>query len=248
MKLSIGTGIAALALLLAGCGDDDTANGGIAAPEAPVAAVPAPAGQSWTEVVSETPEGGFRMGNPDAPVKLVEYASYTCPHCAEFSEAADKPLKELVSSGRLSWEFRPFVLFPTDPGITMLVRCQEPAASFLLTEQLYAAQDQWAGRLRELTDAQVQQLETMAPQQRIVALLQAAGLDQFFRQRGMPQERVQACLADQQELNRVMEITQTGSTEHQVTGTPTFFINGSKVPDAASWEQLQPVLRRALGQ
>jgi protein-disulfide isomerase len=247
MKLGLSTGVAALALLLAGCGDED-ANNSIAAPDAPIAAVPAPNGGKWTDVVAETPEGGYRMGNPNAAVKLVEYASYTCPHCEEFSEEATEPLKEFVATGKLSWEFRPFVLFPTDPGITMLIRCQEPAAAFLLTEQLYAEQAQWAGRLRDLTDAQAQQLQAMAPQQRVTALLQAAGLDQFFRQRGMPQDKISSCTADQRNLDRVMEITQTAQTQYQVSGTPTFFINGQKVPDAASWAQLQPVLRRALGQ
>lgn len=248
MKLRIGTAIAALSLMLAGCGEDDTANGGVAAPDAPVTNVAAPAGTSWTDTVVQTADGGFLMGNPNAPVKLMEYASYTCPHCAEFSESATEPLKELVASGRVSWEFRPFVLFPTDPGITLLVRCQDPAAAFLLTEQLYADQDQWAGRLRQLDDAQVQQVEAMSPQQRISALVRLAGLDQFFRQRGMPEERIQSCLANQQDLNRIMEITQTGSTRDQVTGTPTFFINGRKVPDAASWDQLRPALMTALGQ
>jgi protein-disulfide isomerase len=248
MKLGLSTGVAALALLLAGCGGDESGNNSIAAPDAPIAAVPAPNGGKWTDVVAETAEGGYLMGNPNAAVKLVEYASYTCPHCEEFSEQATEPLKELVASGKLSWEFRPFVLFPTDPGITMLVRCQEPAAAFLLTEQLYAEQAQWAGRLRDLSDAQAEQLQALSPKQRVTALLQAAGLDQFFRQRGMPQEKISTCTADQANLDRVMEITETGKNQYQVTGTPTFFINGQKVSDASTWAQLQPVLRRALGQ
>ena len=245
MRLRLGASAAAIALLLAGCGDDDAANT-IAAPDQPVAPVAAPEGSSWTDVVTKTPEGGYRMGNPDAPVKLVEYASYTCPHCAEFSEAASEPLKQLVASGRLSWEFRPFMIFPTDPGITLLVGCQDPAASFLLTEQLYAAQEEWSGRLRNITQAQAQQLESMAPQQRMAALVDATGLDQFFRQRGMPEQRIDACLADQSALDSAMQVTQTGSTEYEVTGTPTFFINGQKV-EAGSWDQLRPTLERALG-
>lgn len=248
MKLRITIGVAAAFLLLSGCGDGDGGNDAIAAPDQPVAAVAAPNGGSWTEIVSETPEGGFRMGNPNAPVKLVEYASYTCPHCREFAEKGAEPLKELVASGRLSWEFRPFILFPTDPGITLLVRCQDPAASFLLTEQLYAAQEEWAARLRGLSEAQVRQLDSMGPQQRMTALVEAAGLDQFFRQRGMPESKIDSCLADQAALDRVMEITRTGANEHEVNGTPTFLINGHKIPDAATWEALQPVLRRALGQ
>ena len=60
----------------------------------PVEAVPAPNGGDWSTIVSATPEGGFVMGNPNAPVKLVEFGSMTCPHCAEFDEAAMKPLTD----------------------------------------------------------------------------------------------------------------------------------------------------------
>ena len=248
MKLRFGIGTIGLALLLAGCGDKDADNAAVSAPAEPVAAVPPPEGSNWTEVVTETPDGGYLMGNPNAPVKLLEYASYTCPHCAEFSEKASEPLKDYVRSGRVSWEFRPFAIFPTDPGITLLVRCHGPAASFMLTEQIYAEQEQWAGRMRELSDAQAQQLQAMPRQQQVVALVGVTGLDQFFRQRGMPQAKVESCLADQQGLERVAEITQVGSTQYDVSGTPTFFINGQKIANASSWETLEPALRTALGQ
>jgi protein-disulfide isomerase len=249
MKARIGLSLAALTLVLASCGEGDGGNGSIAKPAEPVAAVPAPNGGDWTQIVSETPEGGFLMGNPNAPVKLMEYASYTCPHCAEFSEQAAQTLtSEYVKSGRVSWEFRPYVLFPTDPGITMLVRCQGPAAAFLLSEQLYAEQDQWTNRIRNMSDAEAEQMQSLPPEQRIVALVRATGLDQFFRQRGMPQGRIDSCLADSKGLERAMEISKIGTDKYKVQGTPTFFINGQLVADAATWERLRPQLNRALGQ
>jgi hypothetical protein len=87
--------LGASALALAGCNqaaDNATApaNGSTAAAVAP------PAGQDWTQVVSQTPEGGFVMGNPNAPVKLVEYLSLTCPHCAQFAETGYPQLQEYV--------------------------------------------------------------------------------------------------------------------------------------------------------
>lgn len=242
----VALGAVALGLLLAGCGDQkagDTtgSSGGSAAP------IAAPAGADWTQTIAETPEGGYRMGNPDAPVKLVEYASYTCSHCAEFAEKASAPLQDLVKSGRLSWEFRPFLLFPTDPGITMLVRCHGANASFLLTDQLFASQPDWVARLQALPPEEGQRINALPPQQQLGAIVKAAGLDQFFRQRGMPEARIASCLADRQGLDRVMGITKTASEEMEVQGTPTFFINGEKVENAASWEALEPEIRKALG-
>src|SRR3546814_1043579 len=85
-----------LALLTAACNQDAATNNADAA-----ANKLAPAqGKDWTKVVVATTEGGVRMGNPDAPVKLIEFASFTCPHCREFNEAAADVLKsKYVASG-----------------------------------------------------------------------------------------------------------------------------------------------------
>ena len=80
-------------LALAACNSKETATEGEIAEAQPVAAVPAPAGQAWSDVAAVTPEGGIVQGNPNAPIKLVEYASHTCSHCAEFSEQSAEPLR-----------------------------------------------------------------------------------------------------------------------------------------------------------
>jgi protein-disulfide isomerase len=246
MKLRI-LGAAAGLLLLAACNGESGDNG--SANAAPLTPIPAPNGASWTETVAVTPEGGVRMGNPDAPVKLVEYASFTCPHCREFAEqGAAKLENDYVKSGHVSWEFRPFILFPTDPAISMLMRCQaaqNPSAFFQLVDQLYAEQPNWVGRLQALPPEAQQQFEALPPQQRSAAMIQAAGVDQFFRVRGMPASRIAACLGDAQGLQEVVGITDRATSKEGVTGTPTFFINGRMVPDTASWGALEPPLRAA---
>ncbi len=232
---------AALALLLAGCGQSDGSTGNAAAP---IAAIPAPNGGDWTETVEQTADG-FRMGNPNAPVKLVEYASPTCSHCAEFSEQGTGPLKNnYVKTGRVSWELRPYMIFPSDPGIAMLLRCQGAAPFFQLTEQIYADQPVWAGKLQQLPPEALQQLEGMAPAQRAATLVRATGMDEFFRLRGMPEGRITQCLADTGQLTALAALTARANDEG-VTGTPTFFINGKKVEAAASWKELEPSLRSA---
>jgi protein-disulfide isomerase len=247
MKTALAAGAFALALLLAGCGGSNSNLTAAAAnTSAPLPTIPAPNNGDWRQVVSETEVGGFRMGNPDAPVKLVEYASITCPHCAEFAETGTTPLRdEYVRSGQVSWEYRPFMLFPTDPGIFMVVRCQGPQPFFRMVEQLYATQRDWVGRLQMLTEQQQQALQNMSPNARAAALVQAAGLDAFFRQRGVPQSRLDSCLADPRGHDALTRLTQHGTTEDNVQGTPTFIINGEK-QDVGTWDQLESRLRAAL--
>ena len=233
---------AALALVLAGC--NGQSDNGSANSSAPLAAIPAPNGGDWTQIVEQTADG-FRMGNPNAPVKLVEYASPTCSHCAEFSEQGAGPLtNNYVKTGRVSWEIRPYMLFPSDPGIAMLLRCHGAAPFFQLTEQLYADQPNWAGKLQQLPPEMLQQLETMPPAQRAAALVRATGLDEFFRLRGMPEGRISQCLADTSQLTALAEL-RTRATGEGVTGTPTFFINGNKVEEVGDWKGLEPRLRQA---
>ena len=247
MKAQISIVALALGLMLSGCGGDEDGNLASAAnTSAPLTQIAAPNNGNWNEIVAETPEGGYRMGNPDAPVKLVEYASITCPHCGEFAEAAADPLEnQYVRSGQVSWEYRPYMLFPSDPGIFMLLRCQGPTPFFTLVDQLYDTQSEWGVRLQSLTPEQRRQYESLSPNDKAAAYYRATGLDQFFRQRGMPEGRIGSCLGDSSGLERLAVMTQTAQ-EQGVNGTPTFFINGER-QDAGTWAQLEPRLRAALG-
>ena len=84
----------------------------IAVPVAPAAAAgkaapKAAAARDWSRTVAVTPEGGFRMGNPAAHVKVVEYGSLACPHCRHFEETGYRPLvQKYVRTGQVSYEFR----------------------------------------------------------------------------------------------------------------------------------------------
>lgn len=250
MKSSLGAGALVLVLMLAGCGGGDGNNAGAAAGNnaGPITPIAAPNNSDWTQVVTQTADGGVRMGNPDAPVKLLEYASITCGHCAAFSNDASERLKnEYVRSGRVSWEYRPFMVFPTDPGIFMLLRCQPPTAFFQLAEQLYRDHPNWSARLQSMTEAQAAQLESMPPAQRAAALVDVVGLREFFRQRAMPEARINSCLANTQDLDRLTAITQRAASEENVSGTPTFFINGEVVPNVSDWRSLEPILRGSIG-
>ena len=214
----------------------------LAVPGASAAQRRAPAVQrDWSLVAVRTPEGGVRIGNPAAPVKLIEYGSITCPHCAEFSAEAAVPLRtRYIRSGRVSWEYRPYLIFPTDPAIFMLLNCLGPSRFFPAAEQLYATQRTWVGRVQALPNAEFQRLQALPPLQQSAALAHAAGLDPFFRARGLTQPQIDACLANRAGIQRLGEIAQHAN-QLGVQGTPTFFINGRSV-GSQNWARLEPML------
>lgn len=245
MKIRIGASVAALALVLAGCGDGGgDLNATAVDTSAPLTQIAAPNNGDWAETVSETPEGGIRMGNPDAPVKLVEYASMTCPACKAFSDSASETLRDTyIRSGQVSWEFRHFLLNPYDAAISVLVRCQPLPAYFRTVEQIFAQQQELLGAVDE---QEAQRLNALPPDQVIAPLARAMDLDTFFARRGMPESRFSACLADPQNAQRLSEGTSRAMTQDQVQGTPTFFINGQR-QDVSDWRSLEPRLRAAIG-
>ncbi len=248
MKTRISTAALALTLLLGGCGGSGSDNTGATANMAtpPVLQpIPAPNNGDWTQVVSQTPDGGFLMGNPDAPVKLIEYGSLICPHCADFSREATASLRDTyVRSGRVSWEFRNFLLGPQDVPLSILANCQAPAAFFPTIEQIYEQQREI---LSSIDEAEANQLGPLPPEQQIAPLARAMDLDTFFARRGMPESRFSQCLGNPQGAQRLTDITDKASRELQVTGTPTFFINGTILENVGNWATLEPRLRTALG-
>ena len=249
MKNLFRAGAAALVFTLAACGGGggNNATANLTPANGPVANVAAPAGADWTTTVSET-ERGFLMGNPAAPVKLVEYASITCPHCAEFTnDGGAEGIQAYVRSGRVSWEYRPYMIFPTDPGLFALLRCQGAGAFFPLTEQLYADQRNWAMRAQTYLEANRVALQGMDEQARSTALVRATEADAFFRQRGMTQQQIDQCLAQPRNIQRVSEDTQHAIQTDNPPGTPTFYINGAVQDGVGLWNQLEPRLRQAVG-
>ncbi|SNS33150.1 Protein-disulfide isomerase [Sphingomonas laterariae] len=247
MKTEFRWGVVALALAVAACGKqeatDTTAAGNAAAP-----AASAPAGKDWSEVVSVTPEGGFRMGNPDAPVKLVEYASLTCPHCADFSiNGAPKLKDEFVRTGKVSWEFRTFVLNPVDMAVSLLARCQGEGPFFKLVEQTYAEQKTWLPNISKITNDEITRIQGLPENQQFGALATSAGMDQFYRARGLAKDKADQCLADKAGIDKLLAIREHGTKIDNITGTPAFMINGKLADGVYDINTLSAALNEALG-
>ena len=209
------------------------------------AAAAAPAARDWSRTVVATPEGGFRMGNPGAKVKLDENGSLTCPHCAEFSASAKAPLLAAVRSGKVSFEFRNFVLNGIDVTATLLARCAGPAGFFGLTERFYATQADWVGKVSGMPQAQKDQLKALPEGQRLGRIADIGGMTQLAAQGGVPAAKGKACLADAKALEALGRMAEAADALG-VQGTPTFFINGSMV-HAHEWAELAPLIRQAGG-
>ncbi|WP_420138075.1 thioredoxin domain-containing protein [Sphingomonas sp.] len=238
---------ALIALTLAGCSKKaGDGAGGVTAPATPIAAVPPPAGKQWTDVVAQTPEGGYRMGNPNAPVKLIEYASFTCPHCQLFAKTGIDPLKKkYISTGKVSWEFRSVMIHGQDAPITLLMNCRGAAPFFTLTEQLYANQEAIVQKFIDAPKAELERIASLPPVDNFKAQAELGGLYSFFGARGLPRAQAEACLANQKAVDQ-LTAWQTKYQEDGVSSTPTFFINGEQ-QTAAEWEQLEPLLAQAVG-
>lgn len=231
-----------LALALAACGDEAETAGSLSGE--PVAEVPAPEGQSWLDTVAVSDADGYIVGNPDAPIKLIEYASYTCGACANFIETGVEPLKsEYVESGRVSYELRNLVRDPIDLSVAVLARCGSPESFHPLSEQVWRNFQTIMGGAQANGQA-IEAAMTGPEDERLVGVAEAVGLIDFFASRGLSRDQARQCLADTDKVQSIAENSNTQASQNDVTGTPTFFINGQQT-DAEGWDQLEVALQEA---
>jgi protein-disulfide isomerase len=229
-------------LMLAACDDAATADG--AASGEPLPAIAAPAGTQWADTVAVTPEGGYRIGNPDAPLKLVEYASHTCGACAGFAATGKPVLKDkYVASGVVSFELRNLVRDPIDLSIATLVRCGAKENMQPLSDQAWASLEAIFGAV-QANQSLYEAAANQPVNQRFVTIAQAAGLIEFFAARGLSADQSRACLADTAKVQAIADASNKQSEELKITGTPTFILNGKKL-DVTQWPQLEPLLKSA---
>lgn len=233
----------ATALSLAACGGGGGDAGASASGE-PIAKVAAPAGQQWSRVVRATDEG-FVMGNPDAPLKLVEYGSFTCGACAAFSQASHSELaSEFVDSGRVSFELRPYVRDPLDLMLAATAVCAGPERFFPLAENMFAGFEEAISGAQAAPNA-AQNIAALPEAERFPSLARAWRVDQFFAARGIPAAEVNRCVSDTEALARREAVVQSANERYEVSGTPTFLLNGTSLGDLRSWDQIKERLRAA---
>ncbi len=197
------------------------------------------AAQDWTRTVVATPEGGYRMGNPNAEIRIVEFLSLTCPHCRDFAVTGMPQLMPQIRSGRVSIEYRNFVLNQLDLAAAMLSRCAPTARYFALSDAILAGQDAWVPRVSNMIDESA--TTPASAMQHLGRVVSTSGLDQLAQRHGITPARASACMADQRGLDRLIAMRQAGEALG-VGGTPSFLVNGRLAQGVHDWSRLAPLI------
>ena len=160
------------------------------------------------------------QGKSDAPITMVEYASMTCTHCAHFHETTYPALiKNYVDTGKVKFILREFPLDPLATAGFMLARCSGPDKRTAVVDLLFNTQQSWA-----FVDKPLE------------------ALGGILKQTGMGKDKFDACLKDQKLYDEVNQVRQRGAEKFDVTATPTFFVNGTKVTGELNPETLTKTL------
>jgi len=160
------------------------------------------------------------LGDPAAPITIIEYASLTCPHCAHFANYVLPELKrEWIDTGKAKLVLRDFPLDEPALRAAMIARCAPPGRFYAFAETFFASQEKWA-----LTKDYREALARLAK-------LGGMGKDEF-----------EACLKNTTLETQIVEQRLAASQQLDVTSTPTFFINGSKFSGAPTAEEFNKVL------
>lgn len=150
------------------------------------------------------------LGEEDAPVDVIEYASYTCSHCGNFHNDSFKQLKsEYIDTGKVHFTYREVYFDGAALWASQLARCGGEEKFFGLTDLIYGGQSEWIG---EGDPVQM-----------------ADGLRKIGRIAGLDTEAIEACLEDEQMAKSLAAWFQENSDADEINSTPTFLVNGTRV-------------------
>ena len=173
--------------------------------------------------IGERP-GDMALGDPDAPVTVIEYFSLTCPACRYFHQTIFNRLKpDYVDSGKVRFVFRDFPLNVPAVQATVLARCAGRDRYFAFVDVLFQTFDDWASD-RDYTEK----------------------LAQIGELGGVSRERFDGCLADKALEESVFQGMAAAQAEHDVSSTPTVIVNGEKYDGKMQYEAFAKHLDRLL--
>lgn len=202
-------------------------NGGAPAPGSTLIAPGSAMAQSTDDAaidISQVLE--MESGNPDAAVTIIEFSSFTCPHCARFNQTVYGDLKETyIDTGLVRYIKREVYFDAYGLWAALVARCGGPERYYGVAGMLYAEQSEW----------------TRGDNGSVVA----DNLRRIGRRAGMTDETLDACLTDRDQAMAMMQVYQTNAEEYGINSTPSFVINGetySNMSYAEFQEILDPLL------
>ena len=164
------------------------------------------------------------MGDANAPVTMIEYASLTCPHCARFSNEVLPKLKSTyIDTGKVRLVYRDFPLNEAALRASQLTRCVPPQNFFGIVELLFRNQESWAFGADPVAE--------------LTKIAAAAGIDKT---------KFEGCLKDQAMADVIIARAQEGQQKYGVSSTPYFFVNGRKILGEQPYEEFDKVIQEAL--
>ncbi len=167
------------------------------------------------------------IGDPSAPVTIIEYASLTCPHCAHFHKEVLPLLKErYIAPGKVRLIFRDFPLDQRALSAAVLAHCAGPERYFGFLDVLFQTQESWARGDDYL-----------------------AALKRLGKLGGLTDQQMDACFADQDLANRILQSRLDAQSQHEVSSTPTFIIGGKAYAGARDIDEfaslIDPLLQKS---
>jgi protein-disulfide isomerase len=173
--------------------------------------------QSAADVAKPQSLPDMALGPANATVTITEYASMTCPHCANFAETVFPKIKsEFIDTGKVRYVFREFPLDIKAAAGSMLARCiakDDAPKYFAVIDLLFRQQNDWVTKNTTQT------------------------LTRIGRQAGLSQQQVEDCLKDQSLLDKIAADQKYANEVLKVNSTPTFFINGEMLKGETSFDE-----------
>ncbi|WP_415183745.1 DsbA family protein [Phaeovulum sp.] len=168
------------------------------------------------------------MGQEDAPVTVIEYASYTCPHCAVWHKEVLPPLKaDYIDTGKVKFIHREVYFDRYGLMAGTVASCGGVPKYYAISGMIYDTQSDWIGDGKEAT---------------IGANLRKIGL-----KAGLSAEAVNACLSDNDRAQAMVATFQKHATDDAIDSTPTILVNGEKYPNM-SYADLKAIIDAKLAE
>lgn len=201
-----------------------------------------PSAANYAAMVAEN-DYGHVLGNPDAPVKLVEYMSYTCSHCAAFSREGELAIRAMIiPRGKMSYEIRHLLRDPIDLTAALLTHCGAPEKFIGNHEAILKNQSEWLDLARKSTQAQRTRWSFGTNAARFRAIASDLGFYDIMEERGYSRPALDSCLADDKTATALAETSQRDIETYKLLGTPSFVLDGQLLSGVYDWKSLSPVL------